>query len=731
MKRTLAILLAFAVMGGSLLFATGQKEAAAPSAIRIGASVSLTGNLSRFGNLVKNGYELWKEKVNARGGIDVGGKMLPVEIVYYDDQSDNQTAAKLTEKLITEDKVQFLLGPYGSGPTFATTAIAEKYDLITMACLANATNIYERGFQNVYSVLAPGTWVFYSLIDMLAAQNPRPTKVAIIYPNDNFPATVAKGADEYAKSKGFEVVYIEEYPKGVRDLSSTILKIKNSGAEVLMGSGYLEEAILTVRQLKEQRVSLKAVGFTTGPEVLDFRTNLGEDANGVYGVSWWMPQMAYTDPLFGSASQYAKPTTPRSSARGSPTRPPAPPRPGCCCSWPSRRPAPWRRRRCGRRCAPTPAPPSGARPSGTRPARTWPAPRSPSRSRTARSRPSGRRRPPRPRPSTPPGKRAFRERGGEPARAPLFCAKPGRKAWPCRPAAGTASFPRLPTGRRPAIMTITSMSVLTKSRAILELIQKHNRDGLTNREISLALGLPPPSCHRLLRALEGADFVRRAGPGRRWTLGYAHLRFADTVLESMDEAAVCLPYLEQLHLATEETTFYARFCDTACVTMQICGPINRGVSIGRGEIMPLSCTAAGQAALAFLPERRKQALLRGLELPARTPNSITDPRELRRRLREVRRRGVALNFEEMHSGVNAVAGPIFAADGARADGARAEQGRDSGGLLGALVIVGPSVDLDEGQMLEYRLPLLAACAEVSETLGGTFPAELLAGPAGG
>lgn len=305
MKRTLAILLAFAVMGGSLLSATGQKEAAAPSTIRIGAAVSLTGNLSRFGNLVKNGYELWKEKVNARGGIEVGGKMLPVEIVYYDDQSDNQTAAKLTEKLITEDKVQFLLGPYGSGPTFATTAIAEKYDLITMACLANATNIYERGFQNVYSVLAPGTWVFYSFIDMLAAQNPRPTRVAIIYPNDNFPATVAKGADEYAKSKGFEVVYIEEYPKGVRDLSSTILKIKNSGAEVLMGSGYLEEAILTVRQLQEQRVSLKAVGFTTGPEVLDFRTNLGEDANGVYGVSWWMPQMAYTDPLFGSASQYA------------------------------------------------------------------------------------------------------------------------------------------------------------------------------------------------------------------------------------------------------------------------------------------------------------------------------------------------------------------------------------------------------------------------------------------
>jgi branched-chain amino acid transport system substrate-binding protein len=301
---TLALVTALVLAGGAV-FAGGQPEPVEPEVIKIGASVSLSGNLARFGNMVKSGYELWAEQVNAQGGIDVGGKKLPVEIIYYDDQSDNQTSAKLTEKLITEDKVQFLLGPFGSGPTFATTAIAEKYNIITMATLANATNIYDRGFQNVFSVLAPATRIFSSFIDMLAAQSPKPTKVAIIYPNDNFPAAVAKGAEAYAKEKGFNVVYIEEYPKGVKDLSSTILKIKNSGAEVLMGSGYLEEAILTVRQLNEQKVRLKAIGFTTGPELKDFTDNLGEDADYIYGVSWWMPQMNYSDPLFGSASDYA------------------------------------------------------------------------------------------------------------------------------------------------------------------------------------------------------------------------------------------------------------------------------------------------------------------------------------------------------------------------------------------------------------------------------------------
>jgi len=302
---TVAVLLAFLLTAGTL-FAGGQTETEAPDIIKIGASISLSGNLARFGNMVKSGYELWAEQVNAQGGIDVGGKKMPVEIVYYDDQSDNQTAVKLTEKLITEDKIQFLLGPFGSGPTFATTAIAEKYNIITIATLANATNIYDRGFQNVFAVLAPATRIFSSFIDMLAAQSPKPAKVAIIYPNDNFPAAVAKGANEYAKQKGFDVVYIEEYTKGVKDLSSTILKIKNSGAEVLMGSGYLEEAILTVRQLKEQKVSLKAIGFTTGPELKDFTDNLGSDADNIFGVSWWMPQMNYSDSLFGSASDYAK-----------------------------------------------------------------------------------------------------------------------------------------------------------------------------------------------------------------------------------------------------------------------------------------------------------------------------------------------------------------------------------------------------------------------------------------
>ncbi len=287
------------------LFGTGQQEGSEAGVIKIGASLPLTGDLAGLGKLVHNGYELWVQGVNAQGGIQVGDRRVPVRVVYYDDQSDPDTSARLTEKLITEDGVDFLLGPFGSRATFAATAVAEDYDMITIAPLANASEIYERGYRNAFSVLPPAGRIFAGFIGMLDSMSPRPGSLAIITPSDLFPLTVAAGARDYAEGKGFDVVYFEEYTEGVWDLASTILNIKESGAEVLMGSGYPEETILTVRQLEENDVDLTALGFIAGPELLEFRSRLGEDAEEVYGVAWWVPEMSYSGPLFGSTVDYA------------------------------------------------------------------------------------------------------------------------------------------------------------------------------------------------------------------------------------------------------------------------------------------------------------------------------------------------------------------------------------------------------------------------------------------
>jgi branched-chain amino acid transport system substrate-binding protein len=272
--------------------------------IKIGAAVSLTGAQSRFGNMVKNGYELWKDYVNEKGGITAGAKKYKVEILYYDDQSDPQVSAKLTEKLITEDKVQFLLGPYSSGITLATSAIAEKYHMINMACTANADSVYTRGYKNVFSVLPPASVILNSFLDMLNTFSPAPKRVAIMSPTDLFPLNVAEGGQNYIKEQKLDLALFEKYPKGARDLSSLMLKIKSLKPDALIGTGYLDDAILAVRQAKDQKVDFKAMVFTTGPELEDFTKNLGKDADYVYGVSWWMPEATFKCPVFGTTQNY-------------------------------------------------------------------------------------------------------------------------------------------------------------------------------------------------------------------------------------------------------------------------------------------------------------------------------------------------------------------------------------------------------------------------------------------
>ena len=108
-------------------FATPSIPAtAAGDTILFGAPISLTGSLTKEGHLTQEGYEVWKDYVNAHGGLKVGGKSYKVDIKYYDDESKNDTSAQLAERLIDQDHVNFLLGPYGSGTSFTVAAIAER-----------------------------------------------------------------------------------------------------------------------------------------------------------------------------------------------------------------------------------------------------------------------------------------------------------------------------------------------------------------------------------------------------------------------------------------------------------------------------------------------------------------------------------------------------------------------------------------------------------------------------
>lgn len=274
--------------------------------LKLGASVCITGRLAKEGGYVKDGYTLWMEEVNKRGGIKVGKDRYKVEIIFYDDKSDPQTGAKLTEKLITEDKAKFILGPYGSGITLATSAIGEKYKILTVACQANANNIYERGFKYIISILPPATYYLRPVVDLSQKLNPKANTAAVIWADDAFPEYCGKGARDYCLEKGLKVVYDGKYPKDVKDLSSILLEAKNKNPDILLGGTYFNDGLLITKQMKELNFDVKLVGLSVGPQLPAFVENLGKDGEYVMGCEWWTPYSPWKDDFFGTAANYAK-----------------------------------------------------------------------------------------------------------------------------------------------------------------------------------------------------------------------------------------------------------------------------------------------------------------------------------------------------------------------------------------------------------------------------------------
>jgi DNA-binding IclR family transcriptional regulator len=254
------------------------------------------------------------------------------------------------------------------------------------------------------------------------------------------------------------------------------------------------------------------------------------------------------------------------------------------------------------------------------------------------------------------------------------------------------------------------MNSFYKVHRIFELLRLHYKSGLTNKEICEKLHLPPSTSYRILATLRRYGYVYQRREDTRYFLGYNLLRLAESVVEGTDAAEICLPFLEDLHYDTDETTFFAMRSGNQCVAMEICGHINTRINVGRGEVMPMHCAASGKAVLAFLPEREQQRIIVELDFKAHTPYTNTDPELLRKELVEIRKTGASYNQNELHSGFSAVATPIF--------NSRNEP-------IGSIAIVGSSVDLSLHQLAYYAGLLVEAATGITAKLGGDYPEWVL------
>lgn len=296
--------LSWIALAALVCFLAPSVAAAETKTLTVGIAISFSGKFAKEGEFGRQGYELFRELVNERGGIKTGKDTYKIEYKYYDDKSDQATAANLVEKLITEDKVKYLFGPFSSDITFATSAIGEKYKVITMAAMANAEKVYTRGFRYTFGAFPPASEGLSTIVQMASELTPKPQTVAIVYPDALFPFYGAKGAKDRAEKLGMKVVYFEKYPPTVKDLTPIMTQVKALNPDIFLTSALLEDAIFVTRAYRELKINSKLMGFTTGPAVTDFVSALGEAADYTVGYAWWAPNVRLKDDFFGTAQEY-------------------------------------------------------------------------------------------------------------------------------------------------------------------------------------------------------------------------------------------------------------------------------------------------------------------------------------------------------------------------------------------------------------------------------------------
>jgi branched-chain amino acid transport system substrate-binding protein len=280
-KAPAALAVALALAVGGVMPATAQGP------IRIGASLSLTGTYAKLGKNQHEGYQLCEKDLNAKGGL-LGRR---VQFVVYDDQSMPATAVRLYEKLITEDKVDAIMGPYSSPVTEAAVNVTEKYKKVMVAPLAATTSIFKKGRKYIFMVISPAEVYLEGLVDMAAKRGLK--TVAVVNEDTLFSKAAAAGAVEIVKKKGLQVVFAEAYPKGNTDFSALLTKVKAANPDVLAAATYFDDAVALTRQMKELNVNPKMFGVTVGGDLPEFYDTLKQNAEYIYGATQWEHTLPY------------------------------------------------------------------------------------------------------------------------------------------------------------------------------------------------------------------------------------------------------------------------------------------------------------------------------------------------------------------------------------------------------------------------------------------------------
>jgi branched-chain amino acid transport system substrate-binding protein len=277
----------------------------------LGAALSATGIYAANGLNTKNGYEFGVKKINDAGGVKIGGKCYKLTIKYYDDESTPARAAQLVERLINQDKVKFVLGPYSSPMTKAILPVTEKYKTPVVQAEAASRSLFTQGYKYHFGIVATSEKYLTPVIDMAAEQakkakkDPSSVKIAMIYQDDAFSLDVRQGVVDLIKKYNMKTVIDDRMPKDLNDITTFFTKVKALKPDVLLISGHEKGAATAARQMGEHKTNVPLIGIThceAGKVINDFP----KVAEGFVCPTQWDETMKASDPMFGTAANYNK-----------------------------------------------------------------------------------------------------------------------------------------------------------------------------------------------------------------------------------------------------------------------------------------------------------------------------------------------------------------------------------------------------------------------------------------
>ncbi|ADP19294.1 receptor family ligand binding region family protein 28 [Achromobacter xylosoxidans A8] len=259
---------------------------AAPSEINVGVILPLSGANAQFGINSRQGLELAADEINAAGGIKaMGGARL--KLIIADATSQPTTAATVAQRLITQNRCVAIIGAYASSLTLAISEVTERRG-IPLLTMSFSDVLTERGFKHIFQVVSKGSVLGRAQYDYAAsvvAGASDINKIALLYEDTAYGTSQAVGVRNAAKAAGTQIVLDEAYPLGITDVTPLISKLRGSDAQIVFPISYLNDSLLIIRVMRQQRLTVPIVGGAAGYVIPDFAKALGQYSEAVLSIA--------------------------------------------------------------------------------------------------------------------------------------------------------------------------------------------------------------------------------------------------------------------------------------------------------------------------------------------------------------------------------------------------------------------------------------------------------------